>query len=269
MSNLEIFCVTDLPLKNLEHLELKLVGVGQKKFSENYIQCDQGDNIHKKEKYYSELTFHYWFWKNMLDVYDNGKWIGFCQKRRFWLKNENKEIKNIQDLKNSLLNEIPKEWENYDAFLCEPIYVSPAKKMKLIKRGWRNIIKDPTILINEKKHNIKLQFDMFHGYGILDRAIEILPDDQRYDFQNYVNNQIKFYPNIMMISKKKILKEWFESLFKWLSSCEKIFGFDELHGYDKGRLYAYLSERYLSFWFSSYYKTKQVPWKFFDTVKNN
>ena len=73
----------------------------------------------------------------------------------------------------------------------------------------------------------------------------------------------------MMISKKKILKEWFESLFKWLSSCEKIFGFDELHGYDKGRLYAYLSERYLSFWFSSYYKTKQVPWKFFDTVKNN
>ena len=50
-----------------------------------------------------------------------------------------------------------------------------------------------------------------------------------------------------MISKKKILKEWFESLFKWLSSCEKIFGFDELHGYDKGRLYAYLSERYLSF----------------------
>ena len=32
MSNLEIFCVTDLPLKNLEHLELKLVGVGQKNF---------------------------------------------------------------------------------------------------------------------------------------------------------------------------------------------------------------------------------------------
>ena len=40
----------------------------------------------------------------------------FLSKRRFWLKNENKEIKNIQDLKNSLLNEIPKEWENYDAF---------------------------------------------------------------------------------------------------------------------------------------------------------
>ena len=128
MSNLEIFCVTDLPLKNLEHLELKLVGVGQKKFSENYIQCDQGDNIHKKEKYYSELTFHYWFWKNMLDVYDNGKWIGFCQKRRFWLKNENKEIKNIQDLKNSLLNEIPKEWENYDAFLCEQFMYHQQKK---------------------------------------------------------------------------------------------------------------------------------------------
>ena len=71
-------------------------------------------------------------WK--YDIYENNKWIGFCQKRRFWLKNKNREIKNIQDLKNSLLNKIPKEWENYDAFLCEPIYVSPAKKMKLIKR---------------------------------------------------------------------------------------------------------------------------------------
>ena len=72
-----------------------------------------------------------------------------------------------------------------------------------------------------------------------------------------------------MVISKKILGQWFESLFQWLFNCEKIFGFNELLGYDKGRLYAYLSERYLSFWFSYYYKTKQVPWKFFDTVKNN
>ena len=91
MSNLEIFCVTDLQLKNLEYLELKLVGVGRKKFSDNYIQCNQGNNIHEKEKYYSELTFHYWFWKNMLDFYDDFKWIGFCQKRRFWVKDEPKK----------------------------------------------------------------------------------------------------------------------------------------------------------------------------------
>lgn len=269
MSNLEIFCVTDVPSKNLESLNLKLAGVGQKKFSTKYIKCNEKKNIHEKEKYYSELTFHYWFWKNMLNYYDDNKWIGFCQKRRFWIKDEFSEINNIDNLKNSLLTEIPSEWEGNDAFLCKPILVSPVKKMKLLKRGWRNVIKQPSILIDKKKHNIKLQFDMFHGYGILNKAIELLPVKEQEDFQYYINNEIKFNPNIMFISKKKILKLWFENLFKWLFDCEKIFGFKKLKGYDTGRLYAYLSERYLSFWFTSRYKTKDIPWKFFETIKRN
>ena len=46
--------------------------------------------------------------------------------------------------------------------------------------------------------------------------------------------------------------------------CEKIFGFDRLKGYDTTRLYAYLSERYLSFWFKKYTKFKAHPWVFLD-----
>ena len=46
-------------------------------------------NIFEKEVYYSELTFQYWYWKNKLDINDKS-WIGFCQKRRFWLKKEKK-----------------------------------------------------------------------------------------------------------------------------------------------------------------------------------
>ena len=56
----------------------------------------------KKEKYYSELTFHYWFWKNKLKSYRNNDWIGFCQKRRFWLKSSSK-VRNLKDLKKKLL----------------------------------------------------------------------------------------------------------------------------------------------------------------------
>jgi hypothetical protein len=44
------------------------------------------DNIFFKEKYYSELTFHYWYWKNILDI-NKDNWVGFCQKRRFWINN--------------------------------------------------------------------------------------------------------------------------------------------------------------------------------------
>ena len=46
--------------------------------------------------------------------------------------------------------------------------------------------------------------------------------------------------------------------------CENIFGFEKLKGYDTGRIYAYLSERYLSFWFKKYTKYKEQPWIFLD-----
>ena len=98
MSNLKIFCVTDKSSFELEDLKLKLAGVGEKKFSPKYINCKKGVNIQRKEKNYSELTFHYWFWKNELNSYDDKIWIGFCQKRRFWLKKK-LEIKNFSDLK--------------------------------------------------------------------------------------------------------------------------------------------------------------------------
>ena len=68
------------------------------------------------------------------------------------------------------------------------------------------------------------------------------------------NENISFNPHIMFISKKKIINKWFTALFKWLFKCEKIFGFSELKGYDQERLYAYLAERYLSYWFNKYSK---------------
>ena len=38
--------------------------------------------------------------------------------------------------------------------------------------------------------------------------------------------------------------------------------FENLKGYDTERLYAYLAERYLSFWFKKYTKYKEQPWVF-------
>ena len=85
MSKIEIFCVTNIPQKKLEALNVTLVGVGKNIFPKKYITCLKGKKIQHKEKNYSELTFHYWFWKNKLKNYNKNKWIGFCQKRRFWL----------------------------------------------------------------------------------------------------------------------------------------------------------------------------------------
>ena len=263
MNNLDIFCITNKQIDKLEELNFNLVGVGKNKFRQPYLNINNGTNIQNKEKYYSELTFHYWFWKNKINSYSDDKWIGFCQKRRFWIKNENL-IKNFNDLKNNILNEIPKDWEKYDVFLCKPIKVNYAKKMKMIKHGWRNLIKDPSIFFINSKQTIKLQFDMFHGYNNLHKAIKVLNDKEKNDFERYVNTQTSFSPNIMFITKKSIMKSYFESVFEWLFKCEKIFGFDNLGGYETGRLYAYLAERYMSYWFHKYYKTKYCNWVFFE-----
>ena len=49
----------------------------------------------------------------------------------------------------------------------------------------------------------------------------------------------------------------------------EIFGFKDLHGYDINRLYAYLAERYFSFWFNKYMKVLNWLWVFFDLEKKD
>lgn len=264
MKKLKIFCVTNKEIKYLEKLNLKLAGVGKKKFKKEYISCLNGKNIQKKEKYYSELTFHYWFWKNQLKRFNNDIWIGFCQKRRFWLKADT-SINKFNDLKKNILRVPHKSWKNYESIICKPIELGGPKKMKLLKRGYKNLIKDPLILFDKRKQNINLHFDMHHGFGILDKAInKLTKKSERLEFRKFVNENNSFNPHIMFISKKKIINKWFSDLFKWLFSCEKEFGTKNLKGYDQQRLYAYLAERYLSFWFKKNTKYLEWHWKFFE-----
>ena len=81
-NKLEIYCVTNKKLSYLENFDYNLAAVGTDSFSDKYIKCNYGDNIFNKEKYYSELTFQYWYWKNKLDINQNN-WLGFCQKDVF------------------------------------------------------------------------------------------------------------------------------------------------------------------------------------------
>ena len=108
--NLEIFCVTDKHFNFFNDIKYKLAAVGKNNFPSNYITCNTGENIFYKEEYYSELTFHYWFWKNLLNNYSSETWIGFCQKRRFWLqKKEDLNLKINKNIKDKFLYKIPEE----------------------------------------------------------------------------------------------------------------------------------------------------------------
>ena len=93
---MKVYCITHKPIKNLERLALIPVGVGLNQFPKNYIIDNTENNIAYKNENYGEITFHYWFWKNRLKNYleNDSVWIGFCQKRGFWLKKKKNRERN-------------------------------------------------------------------------------------------------------------------------------------------------------------------------------
>ncbi len=264
MNKFYMYCVTDKEIDFLKNTSYKFAAVGKLNLPNNYIKCNSGKNIFHKEQNYSELTFHYWYWKNLLKE-EKSEWVGFCQKRRFWIKiNSEKEKINSKNLINNILTEPHESWDKHNAIICNRINISGAKKIKLIKRGWKNLLKKPSIFFNKKKETIKIHFDMHHGYGNLDRAINVLDLEDRDEFRKFVNSENEYNPHIMFIARPEIIEKWFLTLFSWLKRCEDIFGFEELEGYDTQRLYAYLAERYLSFWFKKNTNFLEWPWVLID-----
>ena len=109
MRPIKFFCVTDKKVNFLTKKNHNLCWVGKEDSPENYLRCDIGDNIYHKEKYYSELTFHYWYWKNLLDKADKNDWIGFCQKRRYLINTEKTHLVDKSNLNDFLFDEAPIE----------------------------------------------------------------------------------------------------------------------------------------------------------------
>ena len=72
----------------------------------------------------------------------------------------------------------------------------------------------------------------------------------------------------MVICKSKnLLKKYYDDLFPWLEKCEKIFGFETLKGYGKVRMYGFLAERFMSYWFQKNTRFSTMPVIFFDINK--
>ena len=122
MRNATIYCLClhnkVLPImKNLGYVP---VGLGNNKFSKEWTKDNTFKNISSKNKYYSEYTFHYWFWKNILPKIEDNHWIGFCAYRDYWSKK--KEISN--DIYESFSNDFQMKnfhdifdfFENFEIF---------------------------------------------------------------------------------------------------------------------------------------------------------
>ena len=266
MKNLSMFCLSLYPghLSNLKTINYMPVGLGENNFSHEWIRDNNGQNISNKNKYYGEYTFHYWFWKNMIDDMPEKNWIGFCAYRRYWAN----KIINNENFKQHVLQELGKDWSSYEAILVEKIPFGKIKFSKIIKNGGIKSILNNFKPFIKNQTTIKFHFDIFHGTGKIDKAIELLDKKERDDFRIFVNNQSFNKENMFICRSKKIIKEYYKSVFPWLIKCENVFGFN-LNTWHEVRIYAFLAERYLSYWFNKYTIVKEWPIFFYDSNKNN
>ncbi len=164
-----------------------------------------------------------------------------------------------------MLKKVPKEWENYDVVLPEPLKLGKLKVMKLFKNNFKQLLKKPSLLFN--KCTIKDHFNLFHGSYFLDEAINLLDVDIQNDFKKYLMNY-EFNPHNLFICKNNsLIEKYYEDVFSWLFKCEKKFENLKLDTYGKKRIYGFLAERYMPFWFKKNSKTIDWPYIFFDTNK--
>ena len=266
-----MFCISLEPnhynfIKELGYIP---VGLGEKHFSSDWFSDKSGINISKKNKYYGEYTYHYWIWKNYLEKLDDG-WIGFCQYRKFWsVEKKNLLPNSLNQLKTLLLTEIPESYQNVDVILGDELSTANFKIMKFLKKGLKLILNKPSYLFKKNKRNIKFHFDLMHGYNNLDKAINLLDDENRKDFKDFVNTKTSFNPqNMFICNSKEILKNYYSTIFPWLERCEVKFGFRNLAGYGKIRIYTFLAERFMSYWFQKNCKCKTMPIIFYDIKKD-
>ena len=256
MSIIKMYCLSNNneDYKKIKSLGYLPVGLGDKITNKSWIRDNTKNNISKKNPYYGEYSFHYWLWKNKLKKFNKNQWIGFCAYRRFWA--QNKRINKMRKV-SDFLNTIPAEWKSHKVILGQNIYVNNWSLMKLIKHGWKSIVLNPKY-ITKKNRNIQFHFDSFHGYGNLDLAINQLKEKDRDGFKKFVVDRNCYNRSSMFIcNSKKIMDDYYDTVFPWMEKCEKIFGFNN-NSYGLKRIYGFLIERFQSYWFLKY--TKPLIW---------
>jgi len=205
-----------------------------------------GDNISDKKSIYSELTVHYWAWKNIESDY-----YGLCHYRRHFNFSDKKlpvdlegyirldclSDKNIQQL--GLDNEphMREVIESYDMILTEPYNFKSL--------GYKNVY-------DQYLHSPKKDLDC-----MVDIIKEKYPDFLEATNQYLMNPT--FYPCLMTIMKKEIYFDYCQWLFSILFEMENRIDWSN-RSEDSFRAVAYVAERMLGIYYL--YLKKQNKYKF-------
>ena len=87
--------------------------------------------------------------------------------------------------------------------LGQKIQVNNWKLSKILKHAKKKFLLNPSNFIKSNQ-NIKLQFDVFHGDGLLEKALEVLNNSEKKDFKNFIIKENSFNrENLFFVNQKK------------------------------------------------------------------
>lgn len=261
---MKIFCLSihNKNYEQLKNLNLIPVGLGKEQFDSNWLNDKGENNISEKNPNFGEYTFHYNLWKNKIIENDYNNWIGFCTYRRFWTKNVKEKLNSYQELNKYIVKKKDTDWDDFDVILGEPLIFKKIKNIKLIKRNIFEVIKNPKVLF--KKNSLMDQFKIFHGSFFLEKSLNFLSNNEKEGFIKFLNGHELNPYNMFICRNTKILYQFYEEIFPWLLRCENEFRNHNLDGYDKKRIYGFLAERFMPYWFKKNFKTSTCQITFFD-----
>lgn len=196
------------------------------------IKDNLGINISDKNKYYAELTGHYWVWKNFLQTTD-AEYIGFCHYRRFFDFNMT-QMPNIPFMP-ILTNDFEKLFSQY----------SEENILKRIE-GYDIVLPHRFKFENE----ILTQYIEYHNPRDLSIALDLIKEM----YPDYFLPTLKFisskemYPCLQFIMKKELLSEYFEWIFTFLNILEQRINWENYTEYMDVRTPAYIAERFFNVW---------------------
>lgn len=208
------------------------------------IRDDSGINIASKNKYYAELSAHYWVWKNYLSQ-TNAKYIGFCHYRRFLDFNLTK-IPNVP-FKPIKEEDFKQTFKNYT------------------EENIVDFIGDYDIILPEKfrfENDLLSQFIEYHPPNDLVLALEVIKEIYPQYFLTaaaFIASK-EMFPCLHFIMKKELLNEYFEWMFKFLETLEQRSNWNEYKGYLE-RMPAFIAERFFNVWLLHNIQTKKIKAK--------
>ena len=74
----------------------------------------------------------------------------------------------------------------------------------------------------------------------------------------YTSGFFHLFAGFLLITNFQLLENFYNKIFSWLFKCEEIFQKFNLDTYGKKRIYGFLAERFLSYWFNRNYKIKEL-----------